>query len=69
MATFFNNFLIVFVSVFGNVDCIEFDNLPNKLGNDFQLKMYPLIQNVVKFRSKCEKTKKNSVLSCVLRIK
>ena len=57
VATFLNNFLIVFVSVLWNVDCISFDNLPKKYRNSFWLKMYQLTQNVAKFRSKCEKYK------------
>ena len=57
MVTFLNNFLIVFVSAFWNFDLIWFDNLPKKYGNGFQLKMYPLMQDVVKFRSICEKYK------------
>ena len=50
MASFLNNFLIIFVSALYNVDCISFDNLPKNYVNGFQLKMYPLIQDVVKFR-------------------
>ena len=57
VATFLNNFLIVFVRVLWNVDCISFDNLLKKYRNSFWLKMYTLIQNVAKFRSKCEKYK------------
>ena len=59
VATFLNNFSIVFVTVLWNVDCISFDNLPKKYRKSFWLKMYPLIQNVAKFRSKCEKYKKD----------
>ena len=35
VATFLNNFLIVFVSVLRNLDCISFDNLPKKYRNRF----------------------------------
>ena len=41
----------------GPLSCISFDNLPKKYRNSFWLKMYPSIQNVVKFRSKCDKYK------------
>ena len=53
VATFLNNFSIVFVSVLWNANCISFDNLPKKYKNSFWIKMYHLIQDVAKFRSKC----------------
>ena len=51
MTAFLNNFFIVFVSALLDVDSISFDNLPKKYGNSFLLKMYPIIQDVAKFRS------------------
>ena len=51
VATFLEFFLTVFVRALIDVDCIILYNLPKNNVNDFQLKMYQLIQDVAKFRS------------------
>ena len=68
VTTFSNNFLIIFVSAFWNVDCIWFDNLPKKYVDGFQLKMYPLIQDAAKFRSICEKYKMDFYPELILKM-
>ena len=58
-AIFLDLFLRIFVRAFLNVDVILFYYLSKHVINDFQLKISSTYQNIVKFRSKCAKTKKN----------
>ena len=60
-AIFLDLFLRIFVRAFLNVDLILFYYLPKNLINDFQLKISSTYQYVVKFCSKCAKTKKKTL--------